>query len=458
MKVLVVDDHSSVRRALRQLIELQDGFEVVGEGADGHEAIQLVPKLDPDVVLMDINMPVVNGIEATLKIKASYPNVKVLALTAFADMSLVSAMVRAGASGYLLKGGSATELLESLDAVGHGQGALDKGVTRGVMENVVELHRKEQERADALEELDRMKSEFVSVVSHELKTPLTSIKGGVETLRTGWGSIDDTVKFELLDSIGEQCNRLTRMITHILTVSGIQHGGLGLASNVFSLSIVAEEAVAGLGPRTRGRDVDLEVEPGVLAACDRGRVGDIVTALIENALAFTAGEVRVGVRRRDESALLEVSDDGPGMSQDKLANLLERPFTQADSSTTRPVGGLGLSLYMAKQVLSACGGRLEVRSGVEEGSTFTIVLPGPEETPRDDAPGSTIEVRGGEPVDIYQCPECELRFTNASEMDAHIKSDHPRFHERWSSADDYLASEAHRRRRERARGRQPPRE
>jgi hypothetical protein len=54
-------------------------------------------------------------------------------------------------------------------------------------------------------------------------------------------------------------------------------------------------------------------------------------------------------------------------------------------------------------------------------------------------------------VDIYQCPECELRFRNASEMDAHIKSDHPRFHERWSSVDDYLASEAHRRRRERAR-------
>jgi hypothetical protein len=74
---------------------------------------------------------------------------------------------------------------------------------------------------------------------------------------------------------------------------------------------------------------------------------------------------------------------------------------------------------------------------------------------RDDPSRSSIVGRGGEPVDIYQCPECELRFTNASEMDAHIKSDHPRFHEKWSSADDYLASEAHRRRRDRARGTHP---
>ena len=110
---------------------------------------------------------------------------------------------------------------------------------------------------------------------------------------------------------------------------------------------------------------------------------------------------------------------------------------------------------MAKQVLGARGGRLELRSSVEEGSTFTVVLPQPEKLTRDEPSRSSIVGRGGEPVDIYQCPECELRFTNASEMDSHIKSDHPHFHEGWSSADDYLASEAHRRRRDRARARRP---
>ncbi|MFN2490112.1 MAG: sensor histidine kinase [Actinomycetota bacterium] len=377
MKILLVDDHSSIRRTLRQLIELKEQFEVVGEGANGLEAVERVDELHPDMVLMDMNMPVMNGVEATKTIKLRHPGIKVLALTAFADMSLVSSMVRAGASGYLLKGGSANELLESLDAVARGQGALDKEVTKGVMEDVAELYKKEQERADALEELDRMKSEFVSVVSHELRTPLTSIKGGVSTLRASWDSIEEKVKFEFLDSIGKQCDRLSRMVTQILTVSGIQRGGLGLHPTTFSLACVAREAIELLAARALGRDVVLEIDSEAEAAGDRSRVGEVAAALIENALAFTSGTVTVQVTCDDGAPKLHVEDEGPGLEQETLARLLENPFTQADSSSTRAVGGLGLSLYIARQVLVASGGRLEVTTDPEEGSTFTMVLPPP---------------------------------------------------------------------------------
>ncbi|MBA2313230.1 MAG: response regulator transcription factor, partial [Actinobacteria bacterium] len=89
MKILLVDDHDSIRRSIRQLIELKDEFEVVGEGCNGSEAIDQVGALRPDIVLMDMNMPVMDGVQATRVIKQRHPEIQVLALTAFADMSLV---------------------------------------------------------------------------------------------------------------------------------------------------------------------------------------------------------------------------------------------------------------------------------------------------------------------------------------------------------------------------------
>jgi signal transduction histidine kinase len=374
MKLLLVDDHESIRKSLRQLIELKKDFQIVGEGANGSEAIDRVEALAPDIVLMDMNMPVMDGVQATRIIKERHPDIQVLALTAFADMSLVSEMVKAGASGYLLKGGSSKELLESLQAIARGKGALDKEVTRGVMEDMAVLYEKEQERADALAELDRMKSEFVSVVSHELRTPVTSIKGGLATLQSNWPSIKDEIKLELLESMEAQCDRLSRMVGQILTASGIQRGGLGLHPSIFSLAQLGNDAVQALSEKLRGRTVRCSFAE-VFASGDRERIRDVVLALIENAVDFTTGSIEVRVLDANGTPLLRVADEGPGIPQETLQRLLNEPFSQADSSTTRPVGGLGLSLYLARQVLEASGGRLEVDTAPEKGSTFTLVLP-----------------------------------------------------------------------------------
>jgi signal transduction histidine kinase len=374
MKVLLVDDHAPIRKGIRQLLELRTDFEIVGEGSNGAEAVAAVDRLQPDVVLMDMNMPVMNGVEATRTIKERHPAVKVLALTAFGEMSLVAAMVKAGAAGYLLKGGAADELVESLRAVARGQGALDKEVTRGVMDDLGELYRQEQERADSLADLDRMKSEFVSVVSHELRTPLTTIKGSAATLHRGWDQIDDGLRQEFLNSITGQCDRLTDMIEKILTVSGIQRGGLGLQPSIFSLGLIAREALERTSAMAAGRDVHLDVSD-VLASGDRKRIRDVAHSLIENALNFTSGTVKVTVSAPGGVPRLTVEDEGPGLDSAQVHRLLEKPFLQGDSSSTRKVGGMGLSLYIARQVLEASGGWLQVDTAPDRGSTFTMILP-----------------------------------------------------------------------------------
>jgi signal transduction histidine kinase len=374
MKLLLVDDHAPVRKGLRQLLELKTEYEIVGEGSNGMEAITQVDQLEPDIVLMDMNMPVMNGVEATRAIKQRHPDVKVLALTAFGEMPLVSAMVKAGAAGYLLKGGPPGELIESIEAVARGQGALDREVTRGVMDDAAELYRKEQERAARLAELDRMKSEFVSVVSHELRTPLTTIKGAAATLHRGWTSIDDDVRGEFLDSINTQCDRLTQMIEKILVVSSIQRGGLGLQHTIFSLAVVASEAVELAKKKFEDREIVLELEETV-ASGDRKRILETAASLIENALTFTTGRVTVRVFVDKGIPRLQVEDEGPGIPATKLKSLLKKPFIQGDSSLTRPVGGLGLSLYIARQVLETSGGWLDVQTGPDRGSVFTMALP-----------------------------------------------------------------------------------
>jgi signal transduction histidine kinase len=374
MKVLLVDDHAPIRKSIRQLLELKTTFEIVGEGSNGMEAVAAVDRLKPDVVLMDMNMPVMSGVEATRAIKERHPQVKVLALTAFGEMPLVAEMVRAGAAGYLLKGGRPDELIDSLQAVARGQGALDKEVTRGVLDDAAELYRKEQERAHALAELDRMKSEFVSVVSHELRTPLTTIKGSAATLQRGWAHLEDAMRMDFLESIKYQCDRLTHMIEKILTVSGIQRGGIGLHPTIFSLSLLAREAVDLAARRKGARTIELELSE-VLASGDRGRIRDVALSLIENALDYTTGRIVVRVSQNNGAPRLEVIDEGPGIDKKKLQQLLSRPFVQGDSSDTRRVGGLGLSIYIARQVLETSGGRLEVETGSNRGSIFAMVLP-----------------------------------------------------------------------------------
>lgn len=125
IRVLLVDDHTVVRNGLRLVFELEDDLEVVGEAADGREALERVAELRPDVVVMDLLMPVMNGVEATRAIRAAYPEVEVVALTSVLDDRMVVDAVEAGASGYMLKETRPGELFEAVRAAARGEVRLD---------------------------------------------------------------------------------------------------------------------------------------------------------------------------------------------------------------------------------------------------------------------------------------------------------------------------------------------
>lgn len=152
IKVLLVDDQSLIRMGFRMVLESADDIEVVGEAADGDTGMKMVKALKPDVVLMDVRMPNINGIEATAEIVAAYPDVKVLILTTFDLDEYAFGALRAGASGFLLKDAKPEELIAAIRNVAHGDATISPRVTRRMLEMFAPMLPGEEE-SDA-EEVD----------------------------------------------------------------------------------------------------------------------------------------------------------------------------------------------------------------------------------------------------------------------------------------------------------------
>ena len=133
LRVFLADDHAVVREGLKALINAQEGMEVVGEAADGRTACTRAEKIRPDIVVMDVSMPLLNGLEATRELRARCPDVKVLALTVHEERSYLRDLIEAGAAGYVLKRSAAEDLVHAVQVVARGDMYLDPGVTAVVL-------------------------------------------------------------------------------------------------------------------------------------------------------------------------------------------------------------------------------------------------------------------------------------------------------------------------------------
>lgn len=137
IRILIADDHAVVREGTRQILEQEEDLEVVGEASDGEEAVRLAGSLKPNVAIIDIEMPKMDGIEATKQIKALYPTITVLILSAYDDDQFVFSLLEAGAAGYLLKSVRGKELIDAVRAVHAGESVLHPAIARKVLNHFV---------------------------------------------------------------------------------------------------------------------------------------------------------------------------------------------------------------------------------------------------------------------------------------------------------------------------------
>ena len=187
IRVLVVDDHVVVRRGLCALLATEEGIEVAGEAGDGREAVAKAAALRPDVVLMDLDMPGMNGVEATRRLLADDPSVRVVVLTSFSLDALMMPAVRAGVMGYLLKTSRPEEVIRAVQLAAGGSTVIDPAVAGRLLREVAG----EGRRPPSLEELTDREREVLRVLAHGLSNRQVAERLGVSeaTVRTHVGSV-----------------------------------------------------------------------------------------------------------------------------------------------------------------------------------------------------------------------------------------------------------------------------
>jgi DNA-binding NarL/FixJ family response regulator len=201
--VLVADDHTIVRRGLVSLLSLGEGIQVIGEAPDGRAAVDLTLQEDPDVVLMDISMPVLNGLEATARIKKQAPHVRVLILSAYDNDEYITQVVRSGANGYLLKNSSAEELYAAIRSVASGHAFFSPAVSKVIADSYVRGSAPESEPARPSDSrLTSREREILQLVAegHTHQAVADQLHISVRTVDTHCGNI--MKKLDIHDSAG----------------------------------------------------------------------------------------------------------------------------------------------------------------------------------------------------------------------------------------------------------------
>ena len=239
---------------------------------------------------------------------------------------------------------------------------------RGVLE-------RERDAAAKLRELDRMKTDLVAIVAHDLRAPVGVIQGFVHLLRKDWSELPDDEKLELVDRVAARAESLGGLVDDLFDLARIEAGELSVDALPFDVGAAVTSAVDDVSAVASGRRIVIDAGTATATATgDERRTWQVLTNLLTNALKFSPPDspVEVTVRPAGDEVVVAVADCGPGIPAEHLGLLFQR-FVRLPQSEGTP--GSGMGLFIAKSLAEAQGGRVEVESVPGQGSTFRLVLP-----------------------------------------------------------------------------------
>lgn len=348
-KVLLVDDVADLRFLLRVVLETDGSFEVVGEAGDGESAVEICTRTRPDVIVLDLSMPTMDGLEALPRLRELAPDAVILVLSGIEGARVASSAERLGADAYFEKGTAPTIVLARLRQLLGIEVTETPAATGGVTRI-----------AD---------TELRAVVAHDLRGSLSAIIGSGETLDERWDEIDDASRRAIVSRMTVQARSLHAMTENLLTTGAVELDSLVVDLEPVAPAALLTDLAETLKPAAGAHPIDLQVAPDLpLVLVDRVRLLQVLLNVVGNAARHAPPGTPIGLHARHDGSwvAIDVIDEGPGIPAADRVRVLEKHVR-----LTRDTKGLGLGLFIASSLTRAMGGSLAITD--HDGSGTRVV-------------------------------------------------------------------------------------
>jgi signal transduction histidine kinase len=389
-QVLIVDDDSDLLQALSDALHLRMRGAVVETAESAPIALQKLESADYDAIVADIRMPGMDGIELLRRIREVRPDTPTLLITGHGEHDLAIEALRIGAQDYVQKPIDREYFVSSLShaierrrlhrKVAANKQRLERH-TRELEEcldertqELRELYQREAVARAELEAARHRQHELVSQISHELATPLTTVRGYLQMLtRSG---VEPSLRERARDIMLSETGRMQRLLHDLVDDPDVAGGGLSLQIEGCDLAHVAREQVEVYSTHSSRHTIVLDAPKDLEVECDCERMAQVLANLLSNALTYSSqGEVRLTLRRDEENAYICVRDEGPGIPRESLDSIFE-PRVRLEPRRRRNDGnGKGLGLSIAREIIEGHGGRIWAESDSGQGASFHLTLP-----------------------------------------------------------------------------------
>lgn len=358
IRVLIVDDTPDIRDLIRITLGVEGGFDVVGEAADGQRAIAEAERLRPDLILLDLSMPVMDGLEALPEIGNRAPESQVLVLSGFDARQMGAEATRLGARAYMEKGRIAETLGARIRAL---------FPDRHSMAQVPATPRLEVVKTPA-----SIGEEIISALAHELMNPLTILQGFAMTLRRAAATMPPEAIQQSADAIARGAAHLSSLVQAFSDLRNLEVDTLDLILEERDLGELVAECVSDMAEISQSHPVIVRAQEGVVTRIDSMRVRQVVVNLLSNAAKFSppGTPIEVDVSASQSQVEISVRDHGPGIPAHRRSELFGK-FSRLGSNEK----GTGLGLFISRGIARAHGGDLTLAASDGAGCRFVLRLP-----------------------------------------------------------------------------------
>jgi len=379
--VLIVDDERTNISTLKTMLSSEYN---IYASSDGEEAIDTAEEFIPDVILLDIIMPEMDGYEVITALKKSEKtrNIPVIFITGLDSTEAEEKGLTLGAADYITKPFHSAIVLmrvkNQINLIERFRIEHDLNDVLKLQSDLIAAKKLAEHNREIAEHSNRAKSEFLSRMSHEMLTPLNVIIGMMEVIMMQ--NIPENIEL-YINETNNASNDLHRLINDVLDLSGIEYGLLKLTNSMFEINTMFKDVLqaAGYKASKKQQEIISYIDPAIPVSLmgDEKHLKQVIENLLANAIKFTPEqgvinfESRVLHDRNNGSITLQitVSDNGIGISkeqQDKLFLI----FEQVDGSNTREYGGIGIGLALSKRIIEMMGGKIWVESELDKGAKF----------------------------------------------------------------------------------------